>query len=89
MELRVPEELATVTRNDSKADAVAEATRHAMVVPLVHDDVAQSTDATVAVGVRSVDAKARPLSVAVRPPEEGALRVPTRIELTAGAEKTS
>ena len=30
---------------------------HSTVVPLVHADVAQSTDATVAVGVRSCDAK--------------------------------
>ena len=48
--------------------------RHATVVSDVHDDVAQSTDAKVAVGVRSVGANAMPLSVAVSPPEEGALR---------------
>ena len=58
---------------------------HSTVVPLVHADVAQSTDDTVAVGVRSTEAKARPLSVAIAPPEEGALPDETLAELSAGA----
>ena len=61
---------------------------HSTVVPLVHAEVAQSTDATVAVGVRSTEAKARPLSVAVSPAEEGALPPPTLTKLTAGAAET-
>ena len=81
----VPETLAIVSRDVSSAVAVAEATRHSTVVPLVQDDVAQSTDAKPAVGVRSVEAKARPLSVADRPPVEGALRTPTLAQLRVGA----
>ena len=64
---------------------VADDIRHSTVVPLAHDDVAQSMDATAAVGVRSMEAKARPLSVAVRPPEEGALLTPTPAQLSTGA----
>ena len=61
--------------------------RHSTVVPLVHDDVAQSADATLAVGVRSTEAKARPLRVVVRPPEEGAFLTPTLAKLSVGAAK--
>ena len=64
---------------------VADDMRHATVVPLVHDDVAQSTEATLAVAVRSSEAKARPLSVAVAPPEEGAFLAPTLAQVSAGA----
>ena len=65
--------------------AAAAKTRHLTVVPLVQEDVAQSTDAKVAVGVRSVAAKARPLSVAVAPPVVGAFPTPTWAELSTGA----
>ena len=51
-----------------------------------HDVVAQSTDARLAVGVASMDAKARPLRFVVVSPEVGALVTPTR-ELSTGAEK--
>ena len=71
----VPVTAATVTVTVASV-AVAEDVRHSTVVPLVHDDVAQSTEATVAVGVRSVEANSMPLRVAVRPPEEAALLTP-------------
>ena len=69
-ESAVPETDATVTLPDVP-DAIVPAAdmRHSTVVPLVHDDVAQSTEVTTAVGVRSVEAKAMPLSVAEAPPE--------------------
>ena len=54
-------------------------------MPLVQDEVAQSTEASMAVGVASMEAKARPLSVAVKPPEEGAFATPMPTELTTGA----
>ncbi len=73
----MPETLATVTTEVAAPVSVADDNRHLTVVPLVHDDVAQSTEASVAVGVALMEAKARPLSVAVRPPEEGALPDPT------------
>ena len=66
----VPETDATVTLPDVP-DALVPAAdmRHSTVVRLVHDDVAQTTEVAVAVGVRSVEAKAMPLSVAEAPPE--------------------
>ena len=73
IESAVPATDDTVIVPVAKPLAVAEDMRQATVVPLVQDDVAQSTDATLAVAVRSSEAKARPLSVAVAPPEEGAL----------------
>ena len=73
----MPETFATVTAEVAAPVTVADDNRHFTVVPLVQDDVAQSTEASVAEGVVSVEAKARPLSVAVRPPEEGALPDPT------------
>ena len=69
----VPETEDTVINPAATRLAVAGDTRHFTVVPLVHDDVAQSTDARLAVGVRLVGAKTRPLSVAVRPPDKGEL----------------
>ena len=80
---------ATVTVPMATWSTVAEDVRHSTVVPLDHADVAQSTEAKVAVGVRSVEAKAMPLSVAVRPPEEGALFTPTKAQLRAGAAKST
>ena len=60
--------------------------RHSTVVPLAHDDVAQSMKAMVAVAVKSVRPKAMPLSVAVRPPQEGVLPNPfLKAKLTTGA----
>ena len=59
--------------------------RHCTVVPLVHADVAHAMAATLKVGVRLIEAKARPLSVTVAPPEEGAFLTPTLAKLTAGA----
>ena len=67
----VPETEDTIITPAATRLAVADDTRHSTVVPLVHDDVAQSMDARVAVGVRLVGAKTRPLSVAVRPPDKG------------------
>ena len=58
--------------------------RHARVVQDIHDDVASSTDAKLAVGVRSVGAKVMPVRVAVSPPDEGVLLLPTRAKLTTG-----
>ena len=81
----MPATAATVSVAVARTPAVAEATRHSAVVPLVHDDVAQSTEASVAVGVASMEAKARPLSVAVRPPVEGTLSTPTFAQLRPGA----
>ena len=81
----VPVTLATVTVPIACVWAVAEATRHSTVVPLVHDDVAQSTSDIVAVGVVSWAAKAMPLSVAVNPPEEGTFPTDTVAKLTTGA----
>ena len=84
---RVPDTAETVTAAVAMVWAVAEATRHTTVVPLVHDDVAQFTSNIAAVGDASVEANARPLRVAVNPPEEGVLRpTPPRLaELRAGA----
>ena len=65
--------------------AVAGPVRHETVVPDDHDVVAQSTDARLAVGVALMDAKARPPSVAVVPPEGAALPAPTGRWLTVGA----
>ena len=68
----VPVTAATVTVAVASF-AVAEDMRHSTLVPLVHDDVAQSMEATAAVGVRSSTEKAMPLTVTVAPPEKGAL----------------
>ena len=84
-ESAVPATAATVTVAEVDDAADAADMRHSTVVPLTHDDVAQSTDATAAVGVRSLEAKAMPLRVAVAPPEEGALSPPTMAQLRAGA----
>ena len=81
----VPDTAATVIVAIGELSTVAEDVRHATVVPLVHDDVAQMTDDVEAVGVGSVGAKARPLRVAVAPPEVGALSTPTMARLSAGA----
>ena len=81
----MPLTLATVTVVVVTDVAVADAERQTTLVPLAHDDVAQSMPATVPVGVRSAGAKASPLSVAVSPPDDGTLLSPTRAELTAGA----
>ena len=59
--------------------------RQFTAVPLDQDSVAQSTDATAAVCVRSQVAKFRPPSVAVDPPEKGVFPTPAKHELTAGA----
>ena len=83
----VPDTEATVTVPIGTLSTVAEDMRHSTVVPLVHDDVEQATDATLAVGVRSSEAKARPLRVAVAPPEEGALLAPTLAQVSTGAWK--
>ena len=83
----MPDTADALTATVAMVWAAAEATRHATVVPLVHDDVAQRTSDTAAVGAASVKATARPLRVAVNPPEEGVLR-PTRprlAKLGAGA----
>jgi hypothetical protein len=77
MESPVPATEATVTFPVAMLITVAD-WRHTTVVPVVHDDVVQSTEATAAVGVRSVEAKAMPLSVAVAPPEGGPLLAPPR-----------
>ena len=58
---------------------------HCTVVPLTHADVAQLTSPTVAVGVKSSDAKASPLSVAVSPPLCCMLELPMSAELATGA----
>ena len=76
-EFSVPETDVTVIVQVEITLTIAAAMPHCTVVPLVHADVAQSTDATVAVGVASIEAKARPLRVAINPPEEGALSTPT------------
>ena len=76
-EFSVPETDVTVIVTVGIMLTVAAAMPHCTVVPLVHADVAQSTDATVAVGVTSIEAKASPLNVTVAPPEEGALLTPT------------
>ena len=56
------------------------------VVSLVQDDVTQNAAATVAVGVKSIEAKARPLSIAIAPPEKGAFApVPAVAEERTGA----
>ena len=86
-ERAVPETAATVIIPVDVWVTVAEDMRHATVVPLVHDDVAQSTDATLPVAVRSSEAKASPLRVAVAPPEEGAFRAPALAKLTTGAAR--
>ena len=86
-ECAVPATLATVIICVPTVGSVADDMRHPTVVPLVHGDVAQLTEATAEVGVRSVEAKARPLIVAVRPPEEGALRTPTLAQLRLGAAR--
>ena len=85
----MPETADTVATAVAMAWAVAEAARHVSVVPLAHDDVAQCTSDIAAVGVASVEAKARPLRVAVSPPDEGALRPlpPTLAKLRDGAAK--
>ena len=83
----VPDTLATLTCIPvSVGVPVAGPMRHAKVVSDVHDDVAHeySSDAKLAVGVRSVGAKAMPVTVAVSPPDEGALLLPTRAKLTTG-----
>ena len=74
----VPATEATLTQPEPGELGEIADVRHFAVVSLVHDDVAQSTEASTAVGVRSVEAKAMPLSVAVAPPERGALLTPTR-----------
>ena len=62
---------------------------HCTVVPLTHADVAQSTSPTVAVGVKSSDAKASPLSVTVSPPLCCMLELPMSAELATGAANTT
>ena len=82
----VPGTLAKVTVPIACVWAVsAEAIRHSTVVPLVHDDVERCTSDIAAVGVVSWSAKARPLSVAVNPPEEGTFPTDTVAGLTTGA----
>jgi hypothetical protein len=88
-EFSVPDTLDTVIAVLVTDVAVADATRHSTVVPLVHDDVAQSMSASEPVGVRSVAAKLSPLSVAVSPPVAGMLLSDTRSQLTTGAVNTS
>ena len=59
---------------------------HSTVVSLDHAVVVQSASAMAAVGVGSMEAKLRPVSVAEAPPLVGALAlVPTRSYETAGA----
>ena len=84
-EFSVPETEFTVIVPVEIRLTVAADMLHSTDVPLVHADVAQSTDDTVAVGVRSTEAKARPLRVAIAPPEVGAFFTPTLAKLTAGA----
>ena len=43
-----------------------------------------SSDAKLAVGVKSVRPNNMPVTVAVSPPDEGALLLPTRAKLTTG-----
>ena len=81
----MPDTAATVIVPYAKEAAGKVPMLHCTVVPLVHADVAQGTDPTLAVGVRSTEAKARPLSVTVAPPEVGAFLTPTLAKLTAGA----
>ena len=69
----VPLTLATVTVVVVTDVAVADAERQTTLVPLAHDDVAQSMPATVPVGVRLVPEKLSPLSVIDSPPEAGTL----------------
>ena len=82
----MPDTLATLSTAVAATAADAGAARHTTLVPAAHDDVAQSTDATLAVDVGSVGAKARPLSVAVSPPEYGPLPLARPGALTTGAE---
>ena len=63
--------------------------RHSTVVPLAHDVVLQSASTMAAVGVMSVGAKLRPLSVAVAPPLVGALLLLTTFQETAGAARAN
>jgi hypothetical protein len=58
-------------------------------VPLDHDDVAQSTAATLAVGVASAVPKLRPVTVAVTPPDRGMFGLICKVWLTAGASKVN
>ena len=81
----VPTALATLVTTSSHLLAVSGAMRHTVDVPLDHDNVAQSTNATVAVDVRLEKAKFRPPRVAVDPPDRGEFSNPTKNELTAGA----
>ena len=55
------------------------------VVSLDHAVVVQSASAIAAVGVRSMEAKLRPLIVAVAPPLVGALPLLRRLCVTTGA----
>ena len=72
-ELTVPVCDATVTVVWLLVNATDVLGRHSTVVPVDHDVVLQSASATAAVGVRSTDAKLRPLIVAVAPPLVGEL----------------
>ena len=88
-EFSVPLTLATVTVVFVTDVAVADAARHCTLVALAHDDVAQSMSATEPVGVRSVPAKLRPLSVTDSPPDAGMLLSPTRARLATGASNVN
>jgi len=55
-------------------------------VPLAHDVVLQSASAMAALKVMSMEAKLRPLIVALAPPLVGALPLPTRLNDTTGAD---
>ena len=83
-EFRVPVCDATVTVVWLLVSVIDVLGRHNTVVPVDHDVVVQSASAMAAVGVRSTDAKLRPLIVAVAPPLVG--KLPLSTELTAGAE---
>ena len=86
--LPVPDTLATVIVMMLSPLLDADA-MHCTVVPLTHADVAQLTSPTVAVGVKSSDAKASPLSVAVSPPLCCMLELPMSAELATGAVNTN
>ncbi len=85
LESRVPTTLNTVTVVLASTVTVVGATRHRIVVPDVQDAVSQWTSLSVTVVVVSIRAKERPSTVELRPPDGGALPLPTRTELTAGA----
>jgi hypothetical protein len=87
LERSVPMAAANMTVVLASTAKLAGAMRHCTTVPVVHAVVAQSAWLNVALGVESLGAKARPLTVAVRPPDAGTLPLLTSTKETAGESK--